>query len=666
MEDTPRSSEELGWARCPICDATVAMSVMGQHIDSGCKAFAGAGARRRSSRGRAPAAEAPAAAPSPAPRRSPRRSIRGRALAPSPPPPRPPPPRQAPLPRCSPRRSTRERAPEPPPQAFPPLQIGASQVGAAVGVHPYADVDELWHGLIYQGAAGAELERADADALGASLETRDEAVARISRNASAETRRTVATARLAGRSGATSTRDIKRAEMLVAAAADAAVSRGECSREEAAELANHERKACYTRFGTAFERSALDAYERATGRAAVADERRLEWRFYRDGGDTVVLDAKKHAAVEKRVDAFVESDAAELSLELSPSERRAAHRRAEAYPGLQHASEGRGADRRLVLRKPRTGWFVDGGAGPLNDEEARLLSQTTRVRRTRFCGLPCACVSNEAYETLATVYERGAACSCEACPVKRLLKERHDEDIYEEEHASNGRKEERALPTRGGSGDELFRVVGYVDAVSPDSNDSIVIEVKNRMHQVRAPELYDKLQVVTYLQMLGWSRGDLVQRVKDSLDAPVRVDRILRSEHENDWARVVLPRLRAVAEAVLSLRADDSRRRAWLAASSYERKTTAAALCEFLPLPPEPVDDDADFWASAEAATQQAEEELFWTEAANAADAAAAAERRRRSVRVDSVASRLLKRRRRRAVAVDSVAARAKRRRRGV
>ena len=290
------------------------------------------------------------------------------------------------------------------------------------------------------------------------------------------------------------------------------------------------------------------------------------------------------------------------------------------------------------------------------------------MRRTRFGGLPCACVDEDAYATLATVYERGAACSCEACPVKRLLGSNEEEAIYEEEHASNGRKEERALPTRGGSGDELFRVVGYVDAVSPENDDSIVIEVKNRMHQVRAPELYDKLQVVTYLQMLGWSRGDLVQRVKDAPDAPVRVDRILRSDHSEDWARVVLPRLRAVAEAVLSLRADEGRRRAWLAASAYERKTTAAALCVFLPLPPEPVDDDADFWASAEAATQQAEEDAFWSQAADAADAAAAAERRRarrRSVPADSVASRLLRRRRRRAAAVDSVAARAKRRRRG-
>ena len=100
--------------------------------------------------------------------------------------------------------------------------------------------------------------------------------------------------------------------------------------------------------------------------------------------------------------------------------------------------------------------------------------------------------------------------------------ERDEEAIYEEEHASNGRKEERALPTRGGSGDELFRVVGYVDAVSPENDDSIVIEVKNRMHQVRAPELYDKLQVVTYLQMLGWSRGDLVQRIKDPPTRTVR------------------------------------------------------------------------------------------------------------------------------------------------
>ena len=49
-----RASEEVGWARCPICDATVAISVMGQHVDSGCKEFAGA-KRRKSEAAAAPA-----------------------------------------------------------------------------------------------------------------------------------------------------------------------------------------------------------------------------------------------------------------------------------------------------------------------------------------------------------------------------------------------------------------------------------------------------------------------------------------------------------------------------------------------------------------------------------------------------------------------------------
>ena len=109
--------------------------------------------------------------------------------------------------------------------------------------------------------------------------------------------------------------------------------------------------------------------------------------------------------------------------------------------------------------------------------------------------------------------------------------------------------------------------------------------------------------------MLGWSRATWCS-VKDAPDAPVRVDRVLRSDHSEDWARVVLPRLRAVARPSFPARGRGSRR-AWLAASAYERKTTAAALCVFLPLPPEPVDDDAEFWASAEAATQQAEEDAL-------------------------------------------------------
>ena len=51
-----RASEEIGWARCPICDATVALSVMGEHVDSGCKAFAGAKRRKSDEAAAAPPA----------------------------------------------------------------------------------------------------------------------------------------------------------------------------------------------------------------------------------------------------------------------------------------------------------------------------------------------------------------------------------------------------------------------------------------------------------------------------------------------------------------------------------------------------------------------------------------------------------------------------------
>ena len=47
------------------------------------------------------------------------------------------------------------------PVAWEPLRIGASQVGACVGVHPWAEVDELFEGLVWQGAAGPRRFRRD-------------------------------------------------------------------------------------------------------------------------------------------------------------------------------------------------------------------------------------------------------------------------------------------------------------------------------------------------------------------------------------------------------------------------------------------------------------------------------------------------------------------------
>lgn len=73
----------------------------------------------------------------------------------------------------------------------------------------------------------------------------------------------------------------------------------------------------------------------------------------------------------------------------------------------------------------------------------------------------------------------------------------------------------------------------------------VVVEVKNRMRATRAPELHDKLQLVTYMLLTGCAQGDLVQCVRDAPDARVRVDRVLLAHHRADYDRVVVPRLLA-------------------------------------------------------------------------------------------------------------------------
>ena len=71
----------------------------------------------------------------------------------------------------------------------------------------------------------------------------------------------------------------------------------------------------------------------------------------------------------------------------------------------------------------------------------------------------------------------------------------------------------------------IFKIVGKVDGISKhidaSSNDPrhwheyrVVVEIKNRMNKIPAmPPLYDQIQLVTYMLMLGTAFGDLVQVV---------------------------------------------------------------------------------------------------------------------------------------------------------
>ena len=107
------------------------------------------------------------------------------------------------------------------------------------------------------------------------------------------------------------------------------------------------------------------------------------------------------------------------------------------------------------------------------------------------------------------------------------------------------------------------------------------------MASAREPDLYDQLQIVAYLHMTGLDAGHLVQRVRSDPRADVRVDVVALADHEAAWRSTVVPRLYALAAAVLAMREDADARRRWLTDSPKARWRTVADLCDWMPFPPD-------------------------------------------------------------------------------
>ncbi|CAM9577291.1 unnamed protein product, partial [Ectocarpus sp. 4 AP-2014] len=164
-----------------------------------------------------------------------------------------------------------------------------------------------------------------------------------------------------------------------------------------------------------------------------------------------------------------------------------------------------------------------------------------------------------------------------------------------------------------------FVVVGAVDGVAEEVTDApenaeswetrrVVVEVKNRMYKAtNPPPLYDQIQLVTYMLMIGASVGDLVQFVKTSAgrrngkrgvprkEAPTAVsataDNVLVSRveldcqtyrHRKHWGQVVLPRLYEFARMVYRFRGDDLLRWRYLLATPEEQRDMLVECCPYL------------------------------------------------------------------------------------
>ncbi|CAM9165910.1 unnamed protein product, partial [Hapterophycus canaliculatus] len=182
----------------------------------------------------------------------------------------------------------------------------------------------------------------------------------------------------------------------------------------------------------------------------------------------------------------------------------------------------------------------------------------------------------------------------------------------------NGGKDGKAETLRDRRKQACFLVVGAVDGVAEEVTDApedaeawetrrVVVEVKNRMKKAKdPPPLYDQIQLVTYMLMVGASVGDLVQFVKTgggagrrngrqgaptkmrsaTADEDVLVSRVELDcrtyRHREHWEETILPRLYSFARMVYRFRGDDLLRWRYLLASPEEQREMLVECCPYL------------------------------------------------------------------------------------
>ncbi|CAM9715926.1 unnamed protein product [Discosporangium mesarthrocarpum] len=126
------------------------------------------------------------------------------------------------------------------------------------------------------------------------------------------------------------------------------------------------------------------------------------------------------------------------------------------------------------------------------------------------------------------------------------------------------------------------------------------------MHSAQdPPQLYDQIQLVVYMLMIGASVGDLVQCVVNggakstkrhkvqgrrkggsASGLEVTISRVELDcplfDHRKNWAKTIVPRLYLFARMVYRFRADDHLRYQYLCSDLAEQQRMILCLCPFL------------------------------------------------------------------------------------
>eukprot|EP00927_Polykrikos_kofoidii_P010940 TRINITY_DN14619_c0_g1_i1.p1 TRINITY_DN14619_c0_g1~~TRINITY_DN14619_c0_g1_i1.p1 ORF type:complete len:594 (+),score=108.36 TRINITY_DN14619_c0_g1_i1:115-1896(+) len=122
--------------------------------------------------------------------------------------------------------------------------------------------------------------------------------------------------------------------------------------------------------------------------------------------------------------------------------------------------------------------------------------------------------------------------------------------------------------------------------------ETLVVEVKHRLGRIQEnPNIYDVVQLCSYCRVLGCARGELVQCLRDTPGKGggnvgelhiMRLDFSEGTPHRIGWDKHVLPGLYEIARAVYAARDDEGTRYRLLASSPEERKEFVGELCPHL------------------------------------------------------------------------------------
>eukprot|EP00939_MAST-03C_sp_MAST-3C-sp1_P002161 g2161.t1 len=508
------------------------------------------------------------------------------------------------------------------------MRIRVSNIAGLCGLNEWTDLPSLICELVYQD--NGDLRKKDAEAWGIVWINEEDQIRDLLKRKGKGAKRIREALANAQKDDSSTSCSANQAKSLVAKALKKEASL--FTSEEARLIENAARHSVNTNFGKRMEASAIVEYAKVTGwEVTGCNEEIYTWKFpsrmedveapgllmrdegrRRDGQGSRRSPTERHIALRSVVDRFCHfwglpkgkykklsplaksmwdsSDVGDgwirLTGALSSGDRRFVHSLAEGR-GLGHESNGNGATRRVTLQVASTpldrGSMRSSCQGRVVTEVIRSLLEATislaeeEEEESHSSGIP-----SEGDD--AANRDIGDLCD-------RANESEEEEDDADDDNVA-----------------DAIELVGMVDGIAHelDCGDAdpdnwtlkpLVVEIKHRMGTgyTRAPPLYEHIQCVCYMLLLGCEHADLVQvhRIASSSssalvteDATAKKRKTSEGEraresalsihrvhldgppfwHRKHWFETIVPRLYMVWDAIKRLRVVDEDRRAFVTA----------------------------------------------------------------------------------------------------